>query len=130
MKAHDLRFLLVPQPCTFLHRTAVEGGFPKLSRRLGSAAHSAVSKDFSFPSVDRLDRDQHPHLGCNLDHGYSPRQARSNTGQSGGVLVLQWMRSLRPRADSNSITYSSTLWRVAPISSMNLAGAFFRVPLP
>jgi hypothetical protein len=75
---------------------------------------------YTFSSVHRLDRDQHPHVRCDLNHRSALRQARSNVAQSGGVLLLQWIRSLRPRADSNSMRYSSTFWRVVPISSTNL----------
>jgi hypothetical protein len=41
-------------------------------------------------------------------------------------MGFQWMRILAPRADSNSIRYSSTLARVAPISSTNFAAVLFR----
>jgi hypothetical protein len=70
-----------------------------------------------FSAIDRLDRYQHPHLRCNLDHRSALRQASSNAAQSGGVAAFQWMRILGPCPDSNSITYSSTLAPAAPINS-------------
>src|SRR6266700_1798902 len=80
----------------------------------------------TLTSIHRLDRHQHAHLRRDLDHRSALRQARSNAAQSGGVGVLQWIRSLAPRADSNSITYSSILSPATPISSTNLGCVFFR----
>jgi hypothetical protein len=118
-------FLAQPKPLAVIHERLDCGGSP-IPEHEHSAAEWIIGQGFradSSETVDptsevcRLDRDENPHLGRDLDHDGSLQKLLQSVAKSGIWLPLRWMRILDPSPCSSSIKQSAGLVMIDGVTS-------------